>query len=259
MFYALTKGIVCCDGLDVRHELCDIETLNQRSRNGELEVTAVSFHAYPLIADRYVITRPGASMGDRYGPIVVTAEPMLPSDLKGKRVATPGALTSAFLALMLYEPGIVPVHMRFDEVQHAVKRGEVDAGVIIHEGQITYNDLALFKLVDLGEWWYGETRLPLPLGCNVALRSLGEASIRAFSEGFSRSIAYATSHRDEALDFALSFGRGLERKRADKFVGMYVNEYTVDIGERGMTAVREFLRRGRQAGIVTSSAEPQWI
>lgn len=259
MFHALTNHKVDTGPLDIRHELCDIETLNQRARRCELEVTAMSFHAYPYVADKYVITRPGASMGDRYGPIIVTAKPMNAGELRGKRVASPGPLTSAHLALMLYEPDCVPVFLNFNEVQNAVKRGEVDAGVIIHEGQVTYNDMALYKLVDLGEWWWTETRLPLPLGCNVALRSLGMDTIRAFSQAFSKSIQYALDHRQEALDYALSYGRGLARDKADKFVGMYVNNYTVDIGDTGMKAVREFLKRGRAAGILKSDAEPEWV
>ncbi|MCK6439808.1 MAG: ABC transporter substrate-binding protein [Planctomycetes bacterium] len=259
MFHALVNNKVDTGDLDIRHELCDIQTLNERAKRCELEVTAISFHAYPYVADKYVITRPGASMGDRYGPIIVTAKPMNPSELRNAKVATPGPLTSAYLALKLYEPSIKPVHMNFNDVQHAVLRGDVDAGVIIHEGQVTYNDMKLYKLVDLGEWWYTETKLPLPLGCNVALRSLGTDVIRGFSRAFSKSIRYALDHRDEALDHALTYGRGLARERADKFVGMYVNDYTVDIGDIGMKAVREFLKRGREAGIVTAKADPEWV
>lgn len=259
MFHALTNHKVDTGDLDIKHELCDIQTLNQRAMKGELECTAISFHAYPYVADKYVITRAGASMGDRYGPIIVSANPMNPGELRGARIATPGPLTSAYLALKLYEPDCTPVHMGFNEVQHAVKRGEVDAGVIIHEGQVTYGDSGLFKVVDLGEWWWTETKLPLPLGCNVALRSLGSEVIAGFSKAFSASINYALKNRDEALDYALSYGRGLDRGRAMKFVGMYVNEYTVDIGERGMKSVRMLLERGRQAGIITSKAEPEWV
>ncbi len=259
MFYALTQGKVDTGWLEVKHELCDIETLNQRAKTGELDVTAVSFHAYPYIADRYVITRAGASMGDRYGPIIVSKEPMNPGDLDGRKVAVPGPLTSATLALRLYNDRVQPVAMNFNEIQHAVLRGEVPAGVIIHEGQVTYNDLKLFKVVDLGEWWWAKTELPLPLGCNVARRDLGPEIIAQFSRCFSASIRYALEHRDEALDHALSYGRGLDRSRAAKFVGMYVNHYTVDIGDLGMRAVREFLRQGRDRGFVTSAAQPEWI
>ncbi|MBK9973177.1 MAG: ABC transporter substrate-binding protein [Planctomycetes bacterium] len=259
MFHALVNHKVDTGTLDIRHELCDIETLNQRARTGELDVTACSFHAYPYIADKYVITRAGASMGDRYGPIIVSREPMNPQDLDGKRVATPGPLTSAALALQLYNRRVVPVHMNFNQVQHAVLNGEVEAGVIIHEGQVTYNDLKLFKVVDLGEWWFTKHELPLPLGCNVARRDLGTPTIAQFSRCFSASINYALSHRQEALDHAMSYGRGLDRARADKFVGMYVNHYTVDIGDQGMKAARLFLHLGRQAGILTAKAEPQWV
>jgi 1,4-dihydroxy-6-naphthoate synthase len=259
MFHALANGKVDTGWLKIRHELCDIETLNQRAQTGELEVTACSFHAYPSIADRYVITRAGASMGDRYGPIIVSREPMNAGELAGLRVATPGPLTSATLALRLYQPDAQPVHMNFNEVQTAVLDGRVDAGVIIHEGQVTYNDLRLFKVVDLGEWWHTKHDLPLPLGCNVARRDLGHEVIAQFSRCFSASIRYALEHREEALDYALSYGRGLDRRRADKFVGMYVNDYTVDIGERGMKAVRLFLQLGRERGYITSDAEPEWV
>ncbi|MCC6572642.1 MAG: ABC transporter substrate-binding protein [Planctomycetes bacterium] len=259
MFYALTANKIDTEWLKINHELCDIETLNQRAKKGELDVTAVSFHAYPYIASRYVITRAGASMGDRYGPIIVSKEPMNPTDLDGAKVATPGPLTSATLALRLYNPKAVPVSMNFNEVQHAVLKGDVPAGVIIHEGQVTYNDLKLFKIVDLGEWWYAKTELPLPLGCNVARRDLGPDVIAQFSKCFSASIKYALEHRDEALDHALSYGRGLDRARAAKFVGMYVNDYTVDIGAKGEQAVREFLKQGREKGIITAKAEPEWI
>ncbi|MCA8939931.1 MAG: ABC transporter substrate-binding protein [Planctomycetes bacterium] len=259
MFHALANHKVDTGSLEIKHELCDIQTLNERSAKGELECTAISYHMYPYVADKYVITRAGASMGDRYGPIIVTKEPFSPAELKGKRVASPGPQTSAYLALMLYEPEIEVVHMDFKAVFDAVKNGEVDAGVVIHEGQVTYGDDGFFKLVDLGEWWYTETKLPLPLGCNVCLRSLGDEVIAGFSDAFSKSIAYALEHRDEALDYALTYGRGLARERADRFVGMYVNNYTVDIGERGMEAVRLFLKRGREAGIITSDAEPEWV
>lgn len=259
MFHALVNGKVDTGWLTIRHELCDIETLNQRAKAAELEVTACSFHAYPYIADKYVITRAGASMGERYGPIVVSREPMNPQDLDGRRVAIPGPLTSAALALRLYNPRVQPVAMNFNEVQHAVLKGEVDAGVIIHEGQVTYNDLRLFKVVDLGEWWYTRHELPLPLGCNVARRDLGREVIAQFSRCFSASINYALTHRQEALDHALSYGRGLDRARADKFVGMYVNRYTVDIGDKGMQSARLFLELGRKAGIITATAEPEWV
>lgn len=259
MFHALANDKIDTGELTIHHELKDIQTLNERAMRGELQCTAVSYHAYPYIADKYVITRPGASMGDRYGPIVVTREPLMAGELAGKTVATPGPLTSAYLALMLYEPECKPVHMGFDAIQDAVKDGKVDAGVIIHEGQVTYNDWDLYKLVDLGEWWWGETKLPLPLGCNVALRELGDETIRAFSKAFSASIQYALDNREEALDYALTYGRGLARERADKFVGMYVNDYTVDIGETGIKAVHEFLKRGREAGIITNDATAEWI
>jgi 1,4-dihydroxy-6-naphthoate synthase len=259
MFHALANNKVDTGWLTIKHELCDIETLNQRAKTGELEVTACSFHAYPYIADKYVITRAGASMGDRYGPILVSKEPLNPAELKGRKVAVPGPLTSATLAMRLYDDSVELVNMGFDKVQHAVLDGSVDAGVIIHEGQVTYNDLKLFKVVDLGEWWYTKHELPLPLGCNVARRDLGNEVIAQFSKCFSASIKYALENREEALDYALTYGRGLDRGRADKFVGMYVNEYTVDIGERGMKSARLLLQLGRERGFITSDIEPEWV
>jgi 1,4-dihydroxy-6-naphthoate synthase len=259
MFHALANNKIDTGWLTIRHELCDIETLNQRAKRNELEVTAVSFHAYPYIADKYVITRAGASMGDRYGPILVSKEPINPAELKGKKVGVPGPLTSATLAMRLYNNDVQLVNLPFNQVQHAVLDGRVDAGVIIHEGQVTYNDLKLFKIVDLGEWWYTKHELPLPLGCNVARRDLGHDVIAQFSRCFSASIKYALEHRQEALDYALTYGRGLDRSRADKFVGMYVNDYTIDIGDTGMKAVRMFLKLGRDRGLVASKAEPEWV
>ena len=259
MFHALANNKVDTEWLTIKHELCDIETLNQRAKNNELEVTAVSFHAYPYIADKYVITRAGASMGDRYGPVLVSKEPINPAELKGKKVGVPGPLTSATLAMRLYNDDVELVQLGFDKIQHAVLDGTVDAGVIIHEGQVTYNDLKLFKVVDLGEWWYTKHELPLPLGCNVARRDLGNDVIAQFSKCFSASIKYALENREEALDYALTYGRGLDRGRADKFVGMYVNDYTVDIGDRGMESVKLFLKLGRERGFLTSDAQPEWI
>ncbi|MCA8912269.1 MAG: ABC transporter substrate-binding protein [Planctomycetes bacterium] len=259
MFHALANHKIDTGWLTINHELCDIETLNQRARRDELEVTAVSFHAYPYIADKYVITRAGASMGDRYGPVLVSKEPINPAELAGKKVAVPGPLTSATLAMRLYNDDVELVNLDFNKVQDAVLDGSVDAGVIIHEGQVTYNDLKLFKVVDLGEWWYTKHELPLPLGCNVARRDLGEEVIAQFSKCFGESIKYALEHREEALDYALTYGRGLDRGRADKFVGMYVNDYTIDIGERGMESAKLFLKLGRERGFVTSDAEPEWI
>lgn len=259
MFHALANHKIDTGWLTINHELCDIETLNQRAKRNELEVTAVSFHAYPYIADKYVITRAGASMGDRYGPILVSKEPLNPAELTGRKVAVPGPLTSATLAMRLYNDDVELVNLPFNQVQHAVLDGSVDAGVIIHEGQVTYNDLKLFKVVDLGEWWHTKYELPLPLGCNVARRDLGNEVIAQFSKCFSASIKYALEHRQEALDYALTYGRGLDRSRADKFVGMYVNDYTIDIGETGMKAARLFLKLGRERGFITSSAEPEWI
>lgn len=259
MFHALANDKVDTEWLTIKHELCDIETLNQRAKNCELEVTACSFHAYPYISDKYVITRAGASMGDRYGPVVVSKEPINPQELDGKRVAVPGPLTSATLQMRLYNDNVELVNMDFKAVNDAVMSGEVDAGVIIHEGQVTYNDQNLFKVVDLGEWWYTKYELPLPLGCNVALRSLGDEVIAQFSKCFSASIKYAMDNRKEALDYAMTFARGLDRSRADKFVGMYVNDWTVDIGDDGMKSANLMLELGRERGFITSDAKCEWV
>jgi len=250
MFYALAEGKVDTEGLTYVHELQDIETLNQRALRGELEVTAVSIHAYAYLADRYALLPHGASMGDRYGPKLVAREPMARGELRGRRIAIPGPLTSAYLALRLYEPHFTPVPTPFDQIEDAVAGGAVDVGLLIHEGQLTYGDRGLHLVADMGEWWYGETGLPLPLGGNVVRKDLGDELVRKISRHLRASIAYGLEHRVPALDHAMRFARGLDRGKADTFVGMYVNEWTLDYGERGRQAVRLFLERGVQAGVI---------
>ncbi|HKG94559.1 MAG TPA: MqnA/MqnD/SBP family protein [Gemmatimonadaceae bacterium] len=250
MFYALAEGKVDTEGLTYVHELQDIETLNQRALRGELEVTAVSIHAYAYLADRYALLPHGASMGDRYGPKLVAREPMARGELRGRRIAIPGPLTSAYLALRLYEPHFTPVPTPFDQIEDAVAGGAVDLGLLIHEGQLTYGDRGLHLVADMGEWWYGETGLPLPLGGNVVRKDLGDELVRKISRHLRASIAYGLEHRVPALDHAMRFARGLDRGKADTFVGMYVNEWTLDYGERGRQAVRLFLERGVQAGVI---------
>ena len=250
MFYALAEGKIDTEGLRYVHELQDIETLNQRALRGELEVTAVSIHAYAHLADRYALLPHGASMGDRYGPRLVARAALTRSEVRGKRIAIPGPLTSAYLALRLYEPDFIPVPTPFDQIEDAVESGAVDLGLLIHEGQLTFADRGLHLVADMGEWWYEETGLPLPLGGNVVRKDLGSELTRRISRHLKASIAYGLKHRVGALDHAMQYARGLERDRADTFVGMYVNDWTLDYGPRGRQAIRLFLERGHEAGVI---------
>lgn len=259
MFYALATDQIDTEGLTFVHELQDIETLNRRALNGELEVTAVSIHAYAYLADRYALLPHGSSMGDRYGPRLVARERVTREALRGRRIAIPGPLTTAYLALRLYLPDFVPVQVPFDQIEDVVERGEVDAGLLIHEGQLTFGDRGLHLVADMGEWWFGETGLPLPLGGNVVRKDLGEALIAKISRHLRASIAYALEHRVAALDHAMQYARGLEKERADTFVGMYVNAWTLDYGERGREAVRALLRRGHEAGIIPHAVDVRFV
>ncbi|MBV9881295.1 MAG: hypothetical protein JO180_12400 [Gemmatirosa sp.] len=259
MFYALAEDKIDTEGLRYVHELQDIETLNQRARRGELEVTAVSIHAYAYVADRYALLPHGASMGDQYGPRLVARTPMTRADVKGLRVAVPGPLTSAYLALRLFEPDFEPVWTPFDQIEDVVERGEVDAGLLIHEGQLTFAARGLHLVADMGVWWYNETGLPLPLGGNVVRKDLGSDTIRLVSKHLRQSIAYGLDHRAAALDHAMRFARGLEKGEADEFVGMYVNDWTLDYGERGREAVRLFLRRGVEAGVIPHAVDVEFV
>jgi 1,4-dihydroxy-6-naphthoate synthase len=259
MFYALAEGKIDTGDLRYVHELQDIETLNQRALRGELEVTAVSIHAYAYLADKYRLLPHGASMGDHYGPRLVAREPMSRADVRGKRVAIPGPLTSAFLALRLYEPNFVPVPTPFDQIEDAVEQGDVDLGLLIHEGQLTFADRGLHLVADMGEWWFTETGLPLPLGGNVVRKDLGEPLTRDISRHLRASIAYGLKHRTGALDHAMQYARGLERTRADTFVGMYVNDWTLDYGDRGRKAVRQFLERGHNAGFIPKNVQVEFV
>jgi 1,4-dihydroxy-6-naphthoate synthase len=259
MFYALAEGLVETDGIKYVHELQDIETLNQRALRGELEVTAVSIHAYASLTDRYALLTSGASMGDRYGPRLVSRTPATRADVRGKRIAIPGPLTSAYLALRLYEPDFVPVFTPFDKIEDAVVDGEVDLGLLIHEGQLTFGDRGLHLVADMGEWWFQETTLPLPLGGNVIRKDLGLPLMQMISRHLRDSIAYALQHRQKALDHAMKFARGLDRAKADTFVGMYVNDWTLDYGDRGRRAIRELLARGVAAGIIPRSVTVEFV
>ena len=259
MFYALAAGKIDTEGLTYVHELQDIESLNQRAMRGELEVTAVSIHAYAYLSDRYALLPHGASMGDRYGPRLVARDPASRAEVKGKRIAIPGPLTSAYLALQLYEPDFVPVFTPFDAIEDAVVNGEVEMGLLIHEGQLTFAERGLHLVADMGEWWFQETGLPLPLGGNVVRKDLGPALTRKVSRHLRDSIAYGLDHRVGALDHAMQYARGLDRSMADTFVGMYVNDWTLDYGDRGRKAVRLFLERGVDAGLVTKPVTVEFV
>ena len=252
MFYALAEGLVETPYTYV-HELSDIETLNQRAMRGELEVSAVSIHAYAHLTDTYVLLASGSSMGDGYGPRLVSREacPVNPREgLRGKRVAVPGPLTTAYLALQLYQHNLDVVFLPFDDIDAAVLRGDVEVGLLIHEGQLTYADEGLHLWEDLGEWWKRDTGLPLPLGGNVVRRDLGEEVIQQVASDLKASVEYALSHRAPALAHAKQFNRGLSEARADTFVGMYVNDWTVDYGPVGRQAVHTLLDRAANEGLV---------
>ena len=259
MFYALAEGKIDTGELRYVHELQDIESLNQRAMRGELEVTAVSIHAYAYLSDRYALLPHGASMGDRYGPRLVARSPMSSLDTRGRRIAVPGMLTSAYLALRLFQPDFEAVVIPFDQIEDAVEAGDVDLGLLIHEGQLTYADRGLKLVADLGAWWFEQTGLPLPLGGNVVRKDLGEPLIARISNHLHASIAYGLQHRVDALDHSMKYARGLERERADTFVGMYVNDWTLDYGKRGREAVRLFLERGVSSGVITRPVSVRFV
>ncbi|MDG3004145.1 menaquinone biosynthesis family protein [Paludisphaera mucosa] len=261
MFYALTHDRIDTGGLRFVHQLEDIQTLNKRAMAGELEVSAISIHAFAYVADKYALLASGASMGEGYGPKIVTREPMTLEQLKGKTIAVPGTMTSAFLALQLCLGKDVPVvQMEFDAVLPAVASGEVAAGVIIHEGQLYYQEKGLHQVLDLGVWWNEENRgLPLPLGGNVVRKDLGDELIAKIARLLKESIQYALDHRKEALDYALTYARDLDPALADEFVGMYVNQRTVDYGPEGREAVKLFLDRGAEMGLVPGPLPIQFV
>jgi len=250
MFYGLAKGLVDSGDLEFVHKLQDIQSLNVDALNERYDVTAVSFGMYPRIADRYALLSSGSSIGDGYGPIVVSREPMEAEDLSNHRVAVPGENTSAFISLRLHTPDLDWIAMDFSEIQEAVMDGEVAAGLLIHEGQLTYMEDGLHKVVDLGRWWKDLTGLPLPMGGNAIRRGLEEDLMKKISMILRESIQYSLDHRDQALEYAMQFGRGLEKEKADRFVGMWVNEMTVDYGDLGRKAVRAFLTAASDAGLL---------
>lgn len=261
MFYALAKDKIDARGWRFEHVLQDIQTLNDRAIRGELDITAISIHAYPYVADQYALTNCGSSMGDGYGPIVVTREPLSVDTLKGLTIAVPGERTTAFLALnlLLGRGNFRHRVVMFDEILRFVADGEADAGLIIHEGQLTYQHHGLHGVVDLGAWWKESTGLPLPLGGNCIRRDLGESAMREVAGILRQSIEYSLAHREEAVVYALNYARDMGRELADRFVGMYVNEWTIDYGEVGRRAVRELLHRGHEAGLVPAVGRIEFV
>ncbi len=260
MFHALANNKIDAGPYRFTHELQDIQTLNDRALKGELELTAVSLHGYAYMTDKYALCACGCSMGDDYGPMVVAREPMTREDLRGKTIAIPGKLTTAYLALKLWlGDDFTPVVYPFDEILNVVEQGKVDAGLIIHEGQLTYMNQGLKLVVDLGKWWLEDTGLPLPLGGNAIRRDLGPKVMQDVTRLLKESIQYALDHRAEALAYALQFGRDLDRSQADKFVGMYVNDWTIDFGERGRKAVATLLQRAYDAKIIPQPVQVEFI
>jgi 1,4-dihydroxy-6-naphthoate synthase len=249
MFYALITGKIDAQGIEFENVLADIETLNQKALKGEYEVSAISLHAYPYVADKYYLLSSGGSVGYKYGPVVVSKKEL--GDLKGKRIAIPGVKTTAFLALKLLEKDFEPIVTPFDKILETVERGKADAGLVIHEGQLTYSNKKLLKVVDLGEWWYEETGLPLPLGGNVIRKDLDRELSLRISGLIRESIEYGLNNREEALSYASKFAGDLEIEKVDEFVGMYVNERTLDYGDDGIKAIRLLLERGYKEGIIT--------
>jgi 1,4-dihydroxy-6-naphthoate synthase len=262
MFYALAEGKIDTGDLRYVHELADIESLNRRALEGQLEVTAVSIHAYAYLWRSYALLSSGSSMGDRYGPrlVATTAAPADPrAATRGRRIAVPGKLTTAYLALRLYQPEFTAVVLPFDQIEHVVQRGEVELGLLIHEGQLTYRDQGLHLWADMGEWWHADTGLPLPLGGNVVRRDLGDAIVQQVARDLKASIVYALEHRAPALAHARQFNRGIGEERTDTFVGMYVNDWTVDYGPRGRQAVQALLDRGFAAGLIPERVRAEFV
>src|SRR5436190_11126113 len=259
MFYALATRKIDTGDLNYIHTLNDIETLNRKAMEGEFEVSAVSFHAYAYMADKYALLSCGASMGQNYGPIVVSGKPLAASSLANSVVAIPGTLTSAFLTLRLFEPNIQYEVVPFDEILDQVHAGKYEAGLLIHEGQLTYRELGLYKVLDLGEWWRKETGLPLPLGGNVIKRDLGKPMMERISADIKKSIQYGLDHREEAMAYAMQFSRGLDTSRVDRFIGMYVNELTLDYGAEGKQAVTKLLQEAHNKKIIPERVALEFI
>ena len=259
MFYGLARGHVAAQGLEIVHVLKDIETLNREAREGRHEITAISMHAYPHVADRYALMPCGGSIGDGYGPLLVAREPLDPARLDGLTVAVPGTLTTAYLALKLFSPGVKTIVRPFDAILDEVQAGGADVGLIIHEGQLTYGGQGLHRILDLGAWWKEETGLPLPLGGNAVRRDLGPALMARLTALVRETVVYSLAHRTDALAYAMGFARGMDPSIADRFVGMWVNDMTVDCGRRGRRAVQELLDRGHEAGVIPNRVRVDFV
>lgn len=259
MFYGLATNKLETDGLKFEHTLKDIQSLNQDARNGVYDVTAISFHAYAYVADKYALLPHGASIGDKYGPLVVSKEPRDAADIGSMKIAVPGEMTSAYLALRLFNKDFQHIVVPFDEIIDAVNSGVVDAGLLIHEGQLFYNQLGLDKVLDLGEWWHDKTGLPLPMGGNVIRRDLGKDLMQQVSKHLLASIQYSMENREDALAYAMQFARDMQPELADRFVAMWVNELTLDYGDRGREAVKRLLAEGHKAGIIPHKVKVDFV
>ncbi len=259
MFYGLATNKLETDGLKFEHTLKDIQTLNEDAKNGVFDVTAISFHAYAYISDKYALLPHGASIGDKYGPIVVSKEQYKPEDISRLKIAIPGELTSAFLALRIYNQDFQYVVVPFDEIIDAVLDGKADAGLLIHEGQLFYKDKGLKKVLDLGEWWFERTGLPLPMGGNVIRRDLGEELMKKVSKCLHKSIQYSMDNREDALAYAMQFARDMPPELADRFVAMWVNDLTLDYGERGKEGVKRLMQEGYDKGIIKNKVEVEFV
>jgi 1,4-dihydroxy-6-naphthoate synthase len=259
MFYGLATNKVRVPGLKFTHTLCDIEKLNQMARDEVYDVTAISFHAYPYLQDKYALMPSGGSVGEGYGPMIVSTKALTPSEVKEVKIAVPGNMTTAYLALKLFAPAVETEVVPFDQIIPAVLEGRYEAGLIIHEGQLTYGKAGLNRVVDLGKWWQETTGLPLPLGGNAIKRSLGPEVMAKVCGALRDSIQHALDHREQALEYAMQFARDLDTQLADKFVGMYVNERTLDYGDDGRYAVEKLLDMGHRAGIISRPAKIDWV
>jgi 1,4-dihydroxy-6-naphthoate synthase len=259
MFYGLATNKVRVPGLKFTHTLCDIEKLNQMARDGVYDVTAISFHAYPYLQDNYALMPSGGSVGEGYGPMIVSPKVLTASEVKDVKIAVPGRMTTAYLALKLFAPSVETDVVPFDQIIPAVLEGKYEAGLIIHEGQLTYGKSGLNRIVDLGKWWQETTGLPLPLGGNAIKRSLGPEVMAKVCGALRDSIQHALDHREQALEYAMQFARDLDTQLADKFVGMYVNERTLDYGEDGRFAVEKLLDMGYRAGVISRQAKLDWV
>ncbi len=259
MFYALATHKLDTGRIQFDHVLQDIQTLNEEAMRGTYEVTAISFHAYAYVADKYILLPHGASIGDNYGPILVSRQPLSPEEIPNLRIAIPGTLTSAFLALRIFSPAFKYEVVPFDQIIDAVQSGSCDAGLLIHEGQLFYESVGLHKILDLGEWWHEKTGLPLPMGGNVIRRDLDADVIKQVSEYLHESINYSLEHREDALQYAMQFARDMDTELADRFVAMWVNDRTLDYGERGREAVRQLLAEGVASGVIPHSVDVQFV